>query len=520
MGAAVAAFALRNAHTGPPTYRPLTFHRGALGGARFAQDGKTILYSAAWEGKPAQIYSTRLDSTESTALPLPSADLLSISAAGKLAILVLHGREAAIAEVFLAGGAPRELVKSDPPDGGALQFSTQVADWFPGDDRLAFVRGGQLEFPAGKVLVPATPATQVVGLRFSLDGSRIAFIEAQGPDNAALGVVDLAGRKKILSKDWEIITSLAWHPKSGELWFSGRKKGNSIGVVELYAIDMSGGLRLVAETPQLLIVEDIARDGSVLARSDDWPETMMCLAPGAARELNLTWHDFSEGVSLSADGQDLLFVEGGASAGAAGGVYMRKTDGSNSAVRLGDGWISLQDLSPDKKTIVQVDRDKNLLNLLPVGPGESKTIQDKDFRYRRVFWFPDGKRILVTASTPGHGPRVYVRDLSEGPPRPITPEGTGAGRLSPDGKRVVAVELKTSRWAMYPVEGGPSTPLPGIGENEQVLGFDDKSQGIYVASGDRSKKIDRLDLATGKRTFFREVAPADPTGSARFPRCS
>ena len=512
VGAAVAAFALRNAHTGPPTYRPLTFHRGALGGARFAQDGKTILYAAAWEGKPAQIYSTRLDSTESTELPLPSADLLSISSAGKLAILVLHGGEAAIAEVFLAGGAPRELVKSDPPDGGALQFSGQVADWFPGEDRLAFVRDGQLEFPAGKVLVASTPTTAVAGLRFSPDGRRIAFIEAQGPDNAALGVVDLAGKKKILSAGWEIISTLAWHPRTGELWFSGRKRGNSIGVVELYAIDMSGGLRLVAETPQLLIVEDVARDGRVLARSDDWPETMMCLAPGAAREVNLTWHDFSEGVSLSADGQDLLFVEGGASAGASGGVYMRKTDGSTAAVRLGDGWNSRQDLSPDKKTIVQVDWDKNLLNLLPVGPGESKTIQDKDFKYRRVLWFPDGKRILVTATTPGHGFRVYVRDLLEGPPRPITPEGTGTARLSPDGKRVAAVDLKTSRWAIYPVDGGPPMPLAGIGETDEVIGFDDRSQGIYVASGDRSKKIDRMDLATGKRTFFKEVAPADPTG--------
>jgi len=95
--------------------------------------------------------------------------------------------------------------------------------------------------------------------------------------------------------------------------------------------------RLVAQTPQLLIVEDIAPDGRVLARSDDWPEIMMCQPPGASREVNLTWLDFSEGVALSADGQDLLFIEGGAGAGATGGVYMRKTDGSTAAVRLGDG---------------------------------------------------------------------------------------------------------------------------------------------------------------------------------------
>src|SRR6185436_3124999 len=122
----------------------------------------TILYSAAWDGKPPRIFSTRLDSTESTALSLPSADLLSVSAAGKLAILVLKDDgSAAIAEVPLAGGAPRELVEAAPPEESALQFSQQVADWIPGGDKLAVVRDGQLEFPIGKVLVAKTDGATV-----------------------------------------------------------------------------------------------------------------------------------------------------------------------------------------------------------------------------------------------------------------------------------------------------------------------------------------------------------------------
>src|SRR5271166_1529072 len=34
----------------PPTYRQLTFRRGSIRSARFAPDGQTILYSAAWQG--------------------------------------------------------------------------------------------------------------------------------------------------------------------------------------------------------------------------------------------------------------------------------------------------------------------------------------------------------------------------------------------------------------------------------------------------------------------------------------
>ncbi len=514
VGAATAAIALRKAHEGPPTYRPLSFHRGAIGNARIASDGKTILYSAAWEGKSAQIYSTRVDSPESTALPLPSADLLSISAAGKLAILVLHGSDpAAIAEVSLAGGAPRELVAADPPE--ALQFSGQVADYAPGEDRLAVVRNGGLEFPIGKVLVPGTADGQVAALRFLPDGKQIAYAVTRGADNMALGIVDLAGKSNILTSGWEIISSIAWNPVAKEIWFSGRKKTNHIGVVELHGISLSGKERLVAQNPQLIIVEDVTPDGRVLARSDDWPETMVCLAPGAAREADLTWLDFSESVALSDDGRDLLFVEGGAGAGAAGGSYMRKTDGSSAAVRLADGWIRRQALSPDRKLVGQIV--DGAIRLVPVGAGETKRIADKDVRYIRLMWFPDGKRLLLAGESTGRPMRMWVRDLDSGPPRPITPEGVASGKISPDGKLVAAANMKTEEWALYPVDGGgaPRT-ISGIRRGEEVIGFDDKGQGLNVYSGDLKLHLERIDLATGRRAFVREITPADPTGVTRI----
>ena len=499
----------------------MSFHRGAIGNARIAPDGKTILYAAAWEGKPARIYSTRVDSPEATALPLPSADLLSISATGKLAILVLHGSDpAAIAEVSLAGGAPRELVAADPPE--ALQFSSQVADYAPGEDRLAIVRNDQLEFPVGKVLVPAAPDTHVFALRFLPDGKQIAYLVAKGREGQgrgvvqAVGIVDLAGKSRILTSDWEFISSLAWNPVAKEIWFSGRKWTNHIGVVELHAVSLSGQERLVAQNPQLIIVQDVAPDGRVLARSDDWPETMMCLSPGASREADLTWLDFSESVALSADGQDLLFVEGGSGAGATGGTYLRKTDGSSAAVRLSDGWIRRQALSPDRKLVAQVV--DGAVNLVPVGAGESKTIRDKDVQYIRAAWFPDGKRLLLTGASPGRVRRMWVRDLESGAPRPVTPEGVASGQISPDGKLVAAANMKTEAWALYPLDGG-GDPQPISGTRpgqDEVVGFDDTGKSLNVRSGDLTMRIERLDIATGKRTLVREVTPADPTGVARI----
>ena len=179
--------------------------------------------------------------------------ILSISGSGKLAIL-LDRNPPVIAEASLAGGAPRELVEApwSQGPGGAVD-----ADWEPGGDRLAVVRGGRLEFPVGKVLVPASAEGRVHALRFSPDGRRIAFLERRGLTDD-VGVVDLTGKKTILSEGWNTATSLAWHPITGEIWFSAREGGARLGVIELYAVSLSGVRRTVAQTPQLLIVQDIA----------------------------------------------------------------------------------------------------------------------------------------------------------------------------------------------------------------------------------------------------------------------
>jgi serine/threonine protein kinase len=49
-----------------PTIQQLTFRRGTVDWARFTSDGKTVFYSAYWDGRPPEIFSTRLESRESS----------------------------------------------------------------------------------------------------------------------------------------------------------------------------------------------------------------------------------------------------------------------------------------------------------------------------------------------------------------------------------------------------------------------------------------------------------------------
>ena len=50
------------------SFHRLTFRRGNLLSARFAPDGQTVAYAAAWEGAPAEIFTVRTDGTESRPL--------------------------------------------------------------------------------------------------------------------------------------------------------------------------------------------------------------------------------------------------------------------------------------------------------------------------------------------------------------------------------------------------------------------------------------------------------------------
>src|SRR5712692_3489461 len=150
LGAGVAAYvAQRLIQPTPPSFHRLTFRRGDITSAKFAPDGQTIVYTAAWDGNPAQIFSTRIGGRESRPLGLPEGKLLSVSPSGELAILVGNFASAydkgTLARVPLAGGAPREILE-DVAD----------ADWSPDGTTLAVVRvvagKNRVEFPVGKVL--------------------------------------------------------------------------------------------------------------------------------------------------------------------------------------------------------------------------------------------------------------------------------------------------------------------------------------------------------------------------------
>ena len=298
-------------------YHAVTFRRGTVGVARFAPDGQTIVYGAQWDGKILpELFSTRADSTE--ARVIGNADVASISSAGKMAVAIFRDSGPTLAEMSLAGGAPREIVEG-----------VSLGDWAPDGRGLAVIRRNKIEFPVGKVLGAATPGTSLSSIRFSPDGRQIAAIENLRSESESSSVVvfDAAsGKKRTVSSGWGFAApGLAWHPRTGEIWFSPRdvEPGS---VLMVCAVDASTGKsRVVARPPGVTVVQDIAPDGRVLLKVDDWHESVMYGRMGSNAETNFSWLDFSRVVDLSDDGKTLLLDESGRGGGARGSIYLRKT---------------------------------------------------------------------------------------------------------------------------------------------------------------------------------------------------
>ncbi len=485
-----------------PSFQRLTFRRGTIGDARFAPDGQTIVYDAAWEGRPTEIFTTRPGASESRALGFGGASLRAVSSLGEMAFLLrpvqvgvsLGGT---LARAPLAGGAPRELLEN-----------VQFADWSPDGKELAVVRevGGRrrLECPPGKVLYEVPVSAKLRSPRFSPGGDRIAFIE--GPDSGiidgAVSVIDLSGKKRNLTSLYGALFGLAWAPGGEEIWFfAPLSGGNGSG---LYAVSLSGKDRLLHASLGGLRMLDVSRDGRLLVVSIQWRSGIFGLAPGDRNERDLSWLDGSRAEDLSADGKTLLIEDGS--------VYVRKTDGSP-AVRLGDGYGT--GLSSDGKWVITIAPDGSHIILLPTGAGETRVVRYPGVEdIRRARSLPDGRRLLLLAAQEKHGARLYVGDWDGKNLRPISPEGVRESgfTISPDGALAAAVGSDGVP-LLYPTSGGEARSIPAAGPGDIPLRFSPEGNVLFLARlMENFAVVDRIDLASGRREAWKELRAGDPAG--------
>ena len=286
VGAAAFAGGKKAGTTTPPSFRELTFQRGEIFSARFAPDGQTIIYSAAWEGRPAEIYVSRLESPEARPFGLTGADVLSISASGEMAVSLNRHfigpfeRAGTLARIGITGGGtPREI-----------QEDVQFADWAPDGKSLAIVRmvgsKTRVEYPIGKTLYETDG--WITNLRVSPGGDAVAFINhpSIGDDGGSVAVIGRDGKVTTVARDFSTAGGLAWRLGAGKF---GSRRPISAGIA-IPCRRRAGRNRVLArvtgnlDTPR----RRAGRAGARRAR-DAAALQILGFSPGDKREKDLSW---------------------------------------------------------------------------------------------------------------------------------------------------------------------------------------------------------------------------------------
>jgi eukaryotic-like serine/threonine-protein kinase len=490
-----------------PQWKQLSFRRGMIWSGRFAPDGQTVVYSAAWDGAPVRLFSTRTGATETRELELPSGKILSISPKGQLAFLrdprfmFFFLQPGTLARAALEGGAARDLLED-----------VEAADWSPDGSELAVARRVEgktrLEYPVGKILYETDG--HISSLRVSRNSAWIAFFEHPLFSATVMAVRVADGNRRVLSKGWAVSSGgIAWSSDGEEVWFTAEKRLETNQA--LYAATLAGETREVANVPGELRLLDVAPDGRALMARWDRRVGIRAFGWEATSQRDLSWFDKGFLLDLSPEGRTIVFHDLDA-------TFLRRTDGSP-PIRLGDGYtFDLGRLSPDGKWVVTASASgPRTPVLIPTGAGETRRLEAAP-TCDSAEWFPDGKRILCGNVKSGvFSVEVATGKASKLPLPADIPLFSQSQMLSRDGNRIAVIEANGDVRIFSLVDGRTMQRVSAAASGYSQIGWAEDGRHLYLYRiGEVPARIQRLDLDSGKMELWRELTLEDLAGLIRI----
>jgi hypothetical protein len=379
-----------------PTFEHITFRDAAIGGARFAPEGR-VVFSASFERRPEEVYGYAPGSPGLQPLGLRPARLAAVSPkTGELGVLMgsttvafsaIHGT---LARVPAVGGVPREVAQD-----------IAWADW-TGSSELAVVRRG----PGDRMWIERPLGTKVwegVGLimylRWSPDGKELAFLHIyRGNARSEIIVLDRSNRPNVVlasPSETRLVFSLAWTPDGKRLRFGTVDRSGT----KLFSVSLHGDIRPLYSFREVTHLEDIAPDGTMLFSIPGWSRQIVVMRPGQRSQQELGWPGSNGIADLSLDGRMLLGLDLEAYSFDPKAV-LGATDGTPPKVLAPGQALAL---SPDGRTVAMTSRDHLGLFLVPTGAGATDEVPVSNLVLGGIGqWSRDGRLLWIAARQTEH----------------------------------------------------------------------------------------------------------------------
>jgi Tol biopolymer transport system component len=141
-------------------------------------------------------------------------------------------------------------------------------------------------------------------------------------------------------------------------------------------------------------------------------------------------------------------------------------------------------------------------------------------QYLRAVWDRTGRRIVFSGVDKQESLRVYVQDVAGGPPKAVTLDGVGLGRIgrpvSPDDQRVVAIGPDDVP-ALYPLAGGQPVAIPGLDDGDLALCWTPDGRALMVAHYEGNEgelpRVRRVDVASGRAQPWNRIGHPGLSGA-------
>ena len=503
----------------PGVFERLTFQRGYINGARFTPDGQNVIYSAMWEGRPYEVFSTRIGDHTARSLELKNTMVLGVSAAGDMAVLTNVQRirttnwmqMGTLARAPASGGTAREILEN-----------VWDADISRDGKQFAVVRTTdgphRLEYPIGKILF--TTNGYISHPRISPDGKSVAFMEHPlfGDNRGYVSLADGDGKVKRLTAEAGAEEGVAWSADGREIWYAATEPGTISQERMIWAVTLAGKIRKIFQVPDNTAVFDIAADGRLLFSHDNLSSAQMVASPANTAERDVSALGYGTYGVLSPDGKMVAFTESGPGSTDDYLVFLRRLDGS-AAVELGEG--GTMGLTPDGKYVVAlVPSQPTKLRILPTGAGEARTFDIAPVRVDRHFisWIPGAREFVFLGHVGMDPPHAYRVAVAGGAARPLTSQkgATFWNRISPDGRFVLEAAGVANNWGVPPVMvdlASGEVRHAALLEGDGPVDWDQDGRHVFVIrESENEATLLRVDVFTGQREVWKQIRQTDPAG--------